>query len=311
MCGKRLSPILGEWLQHYDKHYEPLREELKQQLIAMGSATVDRLLQPFRAKHPKGRSGTKPGSLLKTQIPILTDQWDNEVPGFVEADTVAHCGESLSGDFIWSLDLTDIATGWTELRACWGKGAQGVINSIRDIEENLPFKLKGFDCDNGSEFLNNHLLAYFSDPNDKEKRRLQFTRSRPYKKNDNAHVEQKNWSHIRQLLGYSRFDNKALQPLINDLYKNEVSLFNNYFRPCVKLLKKERIGSKIKKKHSVAQTPYQRLLVSEHISEYKKVELQAIYQQLDPFELRKQIEAKLKQIFSLVELKDLHFRAAI
>lgn len=311
MCGKRLCPIIGEWLSHYDKHYPPLSDEHKQQLLKMSSATIDRLLRPYRASHPKGKTGTKPGSILKTQIPILTDQWDNEVPGFVEADTVAHCGDSLAGDFIWSLDLTDIATGWTELRACWSKGATGVVENIKDIEESLPFNLKGFDSDNGSEFLNYHLLRYFADPKDSEKLRLQFTRSRPYKKNDNAHVEQKNWSHIRQLLGYSRLDDKALQPLINDLYKNEISLFNNYFRPCVKLLKKERIGSKIKKKHSVAQTPYQRLLDSTHITEDAKVKLKNTYQALDPFELRKQIEAKLKHIFSLVDIKDLYTRVAI
>ena len=231
MCGKRLAPILEEWLKHYDKHYAPLDTEIKQKLISMGSATIDRLLQPYRAESPKGRSGTKPGSLIKTQIPIMTEQWDNTVPGFVEADTVAHCGESLAGDFVWSLDLTDIATGWTELRACWGKGSTEIVKNIKDIEESLPFELKGFDSDNGSEFLNYHLLRYFAHPDDSEKLRLQFTRSRPYKKNDNAHVEQKNWSHIRQLLGYARFENKALVPLINDLYANEISLFNNFFAP--------------------------------------------------------------------------------
>ena len=311
MCGKRLAPILEEWLKHYDKHYAPLDTEIKQKLISMGSATIDRLLQPYRAESPKGRSGTKPGSLIKTQIPIMTEQWDNTVPGFVEADTVAHCGESLAGDFVWSLDLTDIATGWTELRACWGKGSTEIVKNIKDIEESLPFELKGFDSDNGSEFLNYHLLRYFAHPDDSEKLRLQFTRSRPYKKNDNAHVEQKNWSHIRQLLGYARFENKALVPLINDLYANEISLFNNFFRPCVKLINKERIGSKIKKKHSKPMTPYQRILESSHIDNKTKKSLQAKAKELDPFLLRKQIEAKLKKLFELVDVKDLHNRVAI
>ena len=311
MCGKRLASILEEWLNHYDKHYPPLAPDIKQKLISISSATIDRILKPYRALSLRGRTGTKPGSLLKTQIPIMTDQWDNDIPGFVEADTVAHCGDSLAGDFVWSLDLTDIASGWTELRACWGKGATEVVKNIQDIEEKLPFKLKGFDSDNGSEFLNYHLLRYFAHPEDSEKLRLQFTRSRPYKKNDNAHVEQKNWSHIRQLLGYSRLENKDIVPLINDLYTNEVSLFNNFFRPCVKLISKKRIGSKIKKQHSKPMTPYRRLLDSQHIDNKTKVELQKKAKSLDPFKLRKQIEAKLKLIFKLVDIKDLHSRVAI
>ena len=176
MCGKRLAPVLDQWLVHYDKHYSPLTNDIKHKLVAMSSAAVDRLLQPHKVQYPKGRTGTKPGSILKTKIPILTYQWDNTIPGFVEADTVAHCGDSLADDFIWSLDLTDIASGWTELRACWGKGGQGIVSAINDIEDMLPFKLKGFDCDNGSEFLNHHLLRYFAHPNDENKIRLQFTR---------------------------------------------------------------------------------------------------------------------------------------
>ena len=311
MCGKRLAPVIEQWLVHYDKHYQPLDDEPKQQLISMGSVTIDRLLRPYKVRYPKGRTGTKPGSLLKTKIPILTDQWDNTLPGFVEADTVAHCGDTLAGDFIWSLDLTDIATGWTEIRSCWGKGSTEIVNNIKDIEECLPFKLKGFDCDNGSEFLNYHLLRYFSHPDDNERLRLQFTRSRPYKKNDNAHVEQKNWSHIRQLIGYARLDNKALSPMLNDLYANEVSLFNNFFRPCVKFLQKERIGSKIKRKHSVAMTPYQRLMNSEHIDDATKAKLEANYHLLDPFKLQQAIQKKLKKIFMYVNAKDLHTRVAI
>ena len=311
MCGKRLVIVLPSWLEHYGKHYPDITDETVEQLRSMSSATIDRLLSPIKAKYFKGRSGTKPGSLIKTQIPIATEQWDNTIPGFVEADTVAHCGSSLSGDFVWSLTVTDICSGWTEMRATWGKGAAGTVDAITDIENKLPFPLKGFDCDNGSEFLNYHVLRYFAHPDDKQRLRLQFTRSRPYKKNDNAHVEQKNWTHVRQLLGYHRFEKTAIVPLLNKLYANEVSLFNNFFCPCVKLIKKERIGSKIKKTHSKPMTPYQRLLDSPHITQSQKDELMACYKTLDPFALKKSIEKQLKAIFKLVNVKVTASRVAI
>ena len=177
-----------------------LEESLRSKLTSISAASIDRLLKPIRVQHPKGLSGTKPGTLLKNQIPIRTTHWDITLPGFMEADTVAHCGNSLAGDFVWSLTLTDILTGWTECRATWNKGSSGVLEQIKAIEQALPFKLRGFDCDNGSEFLNHHLLRYFSEHPVKPV----FTRSRPYKKNDNAHVEQKNWTHVRQLFGYER-----------------------------------------------------------------------------------------------------------
>lgn len=182
MCGKRLKYALEGWLPYYENHYSKLSDETKEKLHSISSATIDRILSPFRSDFNKGRSGTKPGSILKTQIPILTEQWDASMPGFVEADTVAHCGTSLAGDFIWSLTVTDICSGWTELRALWGKGATGVVDRMANIESLLPFSLKGFDCDNGSEFLNQHLIRHFAHPDKKDEFRLQFTRSRPYKK---------------------------------------------------------------------------------------------------------------------------------
>ena len=189
LCGKRLKAALSEWLPHYEKEYGPLCLPLKEKLESISAATIDRLLAPVRAKaRPKGRGGTKPGRWLKNQIPLQTDQWDERQPGFMEADTVAHCGNSLEGDFIWSLCFTDLASGWTELRAVWNKGSQGVMAAVREMEQKLPFAILGFDCDNGSEFLNHHLWRYFA----RRKEPVQFTRSRPYHKNDNAHVEQKN-----------------------------------------------------------------------------------------------------------------------
>jgi hypothetical protein len=217
----------------------------------------------------------------------------------MEADSVAHCGNSLSGEFIWSITLTDILTAWTENRAIWGKGESGVVEQVNDVEKSLPFPLLGFDCDNGSEFLNWHLMRYFSE---NRKQKVQFTRSRPYRKNDNAHVEQKNWTHVRHLFGYDRFDKSILVGLMNDLYKNEWSQYQNYFMPNQKLLSKEKINSKYRRKYEKAKTAYQRILECEHIPGEKKMELALIYQQLNPFELKKRIEKKLRKIFQYVTL---------
>ena len=300
MCGKRLKQALPLWLAHYDKHFDKLPEPVYMQLLTMSAATIDRLLKPIKTRYEKGLSGTKPGSLLKTQIPINTDQWDIKKVGFMEADTVAHCGTSLIGDFVWSLTLTDIASGWTENRATWNKGAAGVIEQIKHIEASLPFPILGFDSDNGSEFLNYHLLRYFTErPNQQA---VQFTRSRPYKKNDNAHVEQKNWTHVRQLLGYHRFDNMKIVPLMNDLYANELSLLSNFFYPCIKLTNKVRIKSSIKKTYDIPQTPYQRLMASTCLTQERKYALEEKFNTLDPFLLQKIIQSKLKSIFRYVDI---------
>ena len=302
LCGKRLKMALPLWLPHYGGAYEALEPEIYEGLLSISPATIDRLLSSSGVKCRRSMCGTKPGSILKKHILIKTDQWNEEEPGFLEADTVAHCGTSLSGSFAWSLTMTDINSGWTELRAVWNKGAIGVVTQIRNIEDSLPFAILGFDCDNGSEFLNWHLMRYFSD--DKGEQRVQFTRSRPYHSDDNAHVEQKNWTHVRQLFGYERFDNQAVVAMMNDLYKNEISKMNNYFLPNFKLIEKQRVDSKIIKKHSKPATPYQRLLVSKHIREVKKQELTEIYNQLNPFELKKTIQKKLNTIFNMIHPAD-------
>jgi hypothetical protein len=243
--------------------------------------------------------GTRPGYLLKNQIPIKTDHWDVSRPGFMEADTVAHCGNSLAGDFIWSITLTDILTCWTEIRATWNKGAEGVVKQIKNIEKILPFSILGFDCDNGSEFLNWHLIRYFTEDCQLP---VQVTRSRPYRKNDNAHVEQKNWTHVRHLFGYDRFDDPRLVDLMNDIYKNEWSLYQNHFMPNQKLLTKEKINSKYRRKYEKAKTPYQRLLESPYIDDCVKMEQSLLHQQLNPFELKRTIEKKIKTIFKYVTI---------
>ena len=299
MCSERLKEALPLWLPYYEELDDSVEAvEIKKQLLAMSPRTIDRLLKEVRHHYPKGLGGTKPGSIIRQQIPIKTNQWDEKRPGYVEADTVAHCGTSLMGNFIWSITLTDISSVWTENAATWCKGAAGVVEQITMIEKNLPFSILGFDSDNGTEFLNYHLIRYFQE----REKPVQFTRSRPYHKGDNAHVEQKNWTHVRQIFGYYRLENPQLVALMNDLYRNELSLLQNYFYPSKKLIDKERIQSKIKKKYSKPKTPYQRLMESEYINDLEKQKLRRTFLSLNPFKLQEVIEKKLKMIFSKIEL---------
>jgi len=298
MCSRRLKAIIPIWLPHYEQEYKSVDDKTTSLLLSISHATLDRILKPFRTRYGKGLCGTKPGSLLRTQIPIRTDNWDITVPGFMEADTVAHCGNSLAGDFVWSLTMTDILTGWTECRAVWNKGADGVVKQICDIERNLPFELLGFDCDNGSEFLNYHLIRYFAI----RELPVKFTRSRPYKKNDNAHVEQKNWTHPRYLLGYDRIDNPDLVEKINDLYANEFSLYQNYFCPSMKLTSKTKINSKYKRTYDDPKNPYERIVMSKKIPSNIKKGLADIRGSINPFKLKKVIERKLKTIFKEIKV---------
>ncbi len=299
MCSKKLKAAIALWLPFYEQEYGCIDDRIKSKLYNISPSTIDRLLKPVRIQFTnKGRCGTKQGTLLKNQIPIQTSTWDCSQPGFFEADTVAHCGNSLAGNFVWSLTFTDILTAWTENRAVWNKGAQGVLDQIKHIEQNLVFPILGFDCDNGSEFLNYHLFRYFTD---RPVHSVKFTRFRPYKKNDNAHVEQKNWGHVRQLLGYDRFDNARLVDLINDLYTKYWNPLNNFFSPSMKLISKERINSKYVKKYDSPKTPYQRLIASVHISDDCKQSLTDTFLSLNPLTLKKKIESKLEIISNILK----------
>jgi hypothetical protein len=296
MCSTRFKACMPVWLPFFEQTFGVLPWDIHDKLLAISRPTLDRVLKPLRIRYRKGLCGTKPGSMLRNHIPIRTDNWDITKPGFMEADTVAHCGTSLGGDFVWSLTMTDIHTAWTEVRAVWNKGSHDVIEQVKDIERTVPFALLGFDCDNGSEFLNHHLWTYFTD----RQRPVQFTRSRPNKKNDNAHVEQKNWAQPRHLLGYDRINNPDAVPLINDLCANEWSLYQNHFCPSLKLKSKVRIGSRYRKTYDDPRTPYQRVLESPDIPLQVKQALTLTHGSLNPFELKKTIERKLKAIFKLV-----------
>jgi hypothetical protein len=293
-CSKRLKAILKIWLPFYPRY---ISSETEKSLLDISPATIDRIMQPWRTRYTKrGLSSTKPGTILKKHIPVKTKQWDETKPGFLEADTVAHCGDSVAGMFVYTINCVDIATGWNQQRAAWGKGERGVLQAIQSIEKSLPFEILGFDCDNGSEFLNWHLLRYLSDRNQP----IQFTRSRAYHKNDNAHIEGKNWTHIRQYLGYQRFENIELVDLLNDLYTSEWNLYFNFFIPSVKLISKVRVGSKIIRKYDTPKTPFQRTLESEHVSQIVKVKLKNQFDYLDPFKLQKLMSTKIKNILNIV-----------
>lgn len=292
-CGKRLKALLPTWLPHYEAERGPLGRGLRRKVLSVSAAQIDRLLASRKAgSGHRGRSGTKPGGLLKTQIPIRTDNWDINRPGFLEADTVAHCGGSLEGDFIWSVTYCDIHSGWTCNRAVWNKGAHGIVEATREVEAALPFELLGFDTDNGSEFLNWHLLRYFQD----RPKTVGFTRSRPYKKNDNGHVEQKNWTHVRQLLGYHRLDEPDLLGPINALYRECWEPLHNHFLPSAKLETKSREGAKIKRRHDKPRTPCERLLACPQVDAATKRRLKAERAALNPFELHRRLEEGLRAI---------------
>lgn len=292
-CGKRLAALRQGWLPYYEEEHGKLSSGVRRSVLKVSAAQIDRLLRPYKAKAgARGRGGTRPGSLLKTQIPIRTDNWDISGPGYLEADTVAHCGGSLEGDFLWSVTYTDIYSGWTANRAVWNKGAQGVVEATREVESALPFEILGFDCDNGSEFLNWHLVNYFTG----RKSKVGFTRSRPYHKNDNGHVEQKNWTHVRQLLGYGRLDDPELRGPINRLYREVWEPLHNFFLPSAKLKTKDRHGAKIKRRHDTPQTPCERLLASPSLTNKQKKALRKERARYNPFALQKELEQQLKPI---------------
>jgi hypothetical protein len=257
LCGKRLAPFLGEFVPALEAEgVLALEPAVREPLLQMSAATIDRRLHPFRLARQQGLGTTKPGTLLKQQVPIQTyTPWDEQRPGFVEIDLVAHCGTSTAGHYLNTLTVTDVATGWTECAAVWGKGQAAVFGALEHVRDCLPMPLLGIASDNGSEFLNAHLVRWCKDE------QLTFTRSRPYWKNAQAHVEQKNWSVVRKLLGYDRYETQAELALLQRLYQWR-RRWTNHWQPVLKLIGKERVGAQVRKKYDRAQTPYRRVLAS-------------------------------------------------
>lgn len=293
----RLREIIRLWLPWIKRRYS-ITPEIEEKVLAISASTIDRALRDKKLKLKRRLYGrTKPGTLLRHKIPVKTDTWDVERPGFLEADLVSHSGESSFGEFIFSLNLTDIYSSWVETRSVMGKGEAGVLKALERVSEKLPFKVLGLDSDNGSEFINYHLLRWC------EKKGIQFTRSRPYKKDDNAHIEQKNWTHVRKFMGWDRYDSKEALEGMNDLYENELSLLMNLYQPSVKLQKVIRKGSRKKRIYDAPQTPLDRLLSSKHADKKKLAQLQALRETLDPFALSERLNEKLEHIWSLAHYR--------
>jgi len=295
----RLQALLPLWLPWARPRFR-LTATLEAQLLRLSPRQMDRRLAPYRRPGRTGRyGGTKPGVLLKQHIPLRTDRWDVTVPGFTEIDLVAHGGESGDGEFAHSLNLTDIHTTWVETRAVLGRGQHAVQQALEEMRQTLPFPLQGIDSDNGSEFINAHLVRYC------QRHGIQFTRGRPYKKDDNAHIEQKNWTHVRRLLGYVRYDAPAAVAAMNALYRQELRLFQNLFLPSVKLVRKVRVGSRLRRVYARPQTPFDRVQACPEADPAKVAQLEALRTQLDPFALAEAIDQQLSRLYALA-----HHRAA-
>ena len=289
----RLKALVPLWLP-WAKRRIAIAPQVERQLLTISPSTIDRRLQG-KKRHLQRRlyGRTKPGTLLKHHIPVKTEHWDVTLPGFTEVDLVSHSGNSADGEFLQSLNLTDIYTGWVESRAVMGKSQIVVSVALEQMRTAMPFSLRGLDSDNGGEFINNHLFRYC------EAREIRFTRGRPYKKDDNAHIEQKNWTHVRKLLGWDRFDSPTAQEAINDLYRNELRLMMNLFQPSVKLVRKVRRGSRLTRRYDQPRTPLDRLVASGVGDSAQIAALQQLRNRLDPFALAQMIDQKLRRIYRL------------
>ena len=303
ICSKRLQPFLPEAIRVLERCQEiQLANDTKELLLKISSASIDRYLRPIRIGTPHGLSTTKPGSLLKTLIPVRTfTEWDEQRPGFLEIDLVTHCGNTPEGQFLCTLTCTDLCTGWTDVTAVLHRSQEAVSQAIQQMRQRLPFPLLGIDSDNGSEFtlapgasagVNDLLYRYCLDE------QITFTRSRPYQKNDQAHVEQKNWSVVRHTVGYDRWETEPELALLESIY-GDLRLYINFFQPSLKLIAKERIDNKTFKRYDPAKTPYQRILERKDIPLQAKAQLMNLYLQLNPAELRRRIDQKTAKLWKL------------
>jgi hypothetical protein len=295
ICSKRLQPFLPEMVKVLERCGElRLTEQTKMLLLQMSRSTIDRCLGPVRFEHPShGLSTTKPGSLLKKAIPVRTyTPWDEDQPGFLEIDLVAHCGGTMEGQFLYTLTCVDLSTGWIECLAVRRRTQQAVFEAIQAMRTYLPFLLLGIDSDNGSEFINDLLYQYCLSE------KITFTRSRPYQKNDQAHVEQKNWSVVRRLIGYDRFETEEEYLLLQSIYA-DLRLYANFFQPVLKLVSKEHVDKKLVKRYDTAATPFQRILAAKEIPLETKARLTNLYVQLNPVQLRTSIDEKVAKLWKI------------
>lgn len=306
LCAVRLKAALPQWLPWLRRRVR-LTPAQERQLLTISPRQLERRLRPRKQTLKRKLYGTtRPGSLLKHMIPIKADQWDVTKPGYLEIDLVSHSGACATGEFLYTLDAVDIQTGWVERQGIRGKGRHGILAAVRAIEARLPFALRGIDSDNGSEFINDHLWAFCQAAQPP----IQFTRSRPYKKDDNAHIEQKNWTHVRKLVGWERYESPDALAALNTLY-TDLRVFQNLFQPSMKLVRKIRHGSQLRRQYDTPQTPWARVLASADADPAKVVALQRLLARTDPFALSARIDAQLERLWALAHRATRQPRATV
>ncbi len=298
-CGQRLAPVVRAELERLRRMKElEISEPTAQKLARISPATIDRLLRPLKAEiKDRRRYASRGASLIAKKIPLRMTEWETDRVGYVEMDLVLHCGLSVDGEYGHSLSSMEISSGWWEGEVVMGRAQIRIFNALKEIRERSPFAWLGIDCDNDNAFINDQLYRYSQDE------KLEFTRSRPYRKNDNAYIEQKNFTHIRKPLGYLRYDTPEELQVIQDLYRNELRLYKNFFQPVMKLVRKERIGGHLKRVYAIPKTPYERLMESNQIAPLVAKELQQLYLSLNPAHLKRQIDRKLSRLFELYQNK--------
>lgn len=291
-CSKLMRPIMDCYVSSYERHHGSFDPSVRADLLIVSASSIDRLLSPARVDHPRRPRSPQGVAAVKKEVPIRAGVWEVNQPGWMEVDTVAHCGGNMAGNFVWSLTMTDIQTQWTEVRMMWNRGAAGTFARIEQIEQALPFAIRGLDCDNGGEFMNWHLHAYCKNAATP----IELTRSRPYMKNDQAHVEQKNGTHVRGLLGHDRIDDVACVEELNDV-GILWSLWRNLYCPVRKLTSKVRLGRRYQKRYDAARTPAQRVLENASVAPAAKERITRLLATTDCFELKRRLDAQLKATF--------------
>ncbi len=291
-CSKLLHPVLGSYIESYEIHHGAIDAKCRGLVLTMSPSTIDRLLRPYRVRTSLWRGRGGPMNVMKREVVIRSEQWTGREPGWFEADTVAHCGGSMAGSFAYTLTFTDTDSQWTELRAVWNRGGHATTTRVKEIERALPFPIKGVNTDNGSEFLNWHLIRHLRERGTP----VSQTRSRPYHKNDNARVEQKNGSHVRSLLGYDRFDDPNCIEALNEILILH-SYWTNLFRPCMKLVSKVKNGHRYRKKYDQPRTPAQRILASPDVSKNVRECVKDLMAQYDCYTLKCLVQEKLQAFF--------------
>lgn len=295
-CSKKLVVAIPDLVGHY--HHPNMSKEKEQKLKSISSSTIDRLLKPVRKGFQKGKSGTKPLNWMKAKIPLELLNHKITKPGYFEGDTVHHCGESLRGLYVSTLTMTDIASTWTENRAFWGRHGTKVLEKLKDIESSIPFPMWAFASDNGSEMLNDEIYRYLRKD---RKNPVKMVRRRPYKKNDNAHVEQKNYTHVRQLFGYDRLDDQAMVAIMNEIYCAYWNKLQNFFIPTTKLIERTRVGGRIRKKYDKPKTPFSRILENDEVPIWVKRNLIDQKKGYNPFKLKAALDERMREFIRLVE----------